>query len=61
MHVVRFRRKSDANALIVSRCIIDACQPYEAKAEWFPVARSSAEQRARVLAKYGTALKELLV
>ena len=54
------KRKSDPGALVVSRCIIDACQPYAWKREnWFPVTRSSPERRARILEKYGTVLKEL--
>ncbi len=57
---MEIKRKHDEHALTVSRCIIDACQPYGAKSEWFPVARSSPEQRAKVFTKYGTALKELL-
>jgi UbiD family decarboxylase len=46
--------------LYVSKCFIDACQPYEWKHEWYPVARSSPEQRAKILRKYGSVLKELL-
>lgn len=54
------KRRSDPKSLMVSRCIIDACQPYAWKREnWFPVARSSPEQRAKILEKYAAVLKEL--
>jgi len=47
--------------LYVSKCFIDACQPFEWKPkDWYPVARSSPEQRAKVFKKYGSVLKELL-
>ena len=46
--------------LFVSKCFIDACQPFEWKPEWYPVARSSPELRARILKKYDSILKELL-
>ncbi len=52
--------KVEPKPLYVSRAIIDACQPYEWKAEWYPVARSSPELRARILKKYDSVLKELL-
>jgi len=43
-----------------NKCFIDACQPYEWRHEWYPVARSSPELRARIFDKYATVLKELL-
>jgi len=46
--------------LVVSRCIIDACQPFHQKHEWYPVARSSPEQRSKVLEKYKSSLKDIL-
>lgn len=52
--------KTTPKPLFTSRCFIDACQPYEWKHEWYPVVRSSPELRARILNKYGAALKELL-
>jgi UbiD family decarboxylase len=48
-------------SLMVSKCIIDACQPYEWKREnWYPVARSGQEQRTKIFNKYASILRELL-
>lgn len=46
--------------LYTSKCFIDACQPYTWKDDWYPVVRSSHELRARIIDKYGAALRELL-
>ncbi|MFC2016556.1 UbiD family decarboxylase [Chloroflexota bacterium] len=46
--------------LYASKCIIDACQPFEWKNEWYPVAISSPELRNKILDKYGEVIKELL-
>jgi len=55
------KRKYNAKSLVVSRCIIDACQPFAEKPDgWFPVARSSPEQRAKIYKKYAAVLTELL-
>ena len=55
------RYKVAPKPLYVLKCFIDACQPFEWKPkDWYPVARSSPEQRAKVLKKYGSVLKELL-
>ena len=43
--------------LMVSKCFIDACQPFEWRRKWYPVARSSAEQRAKVLTKYASVFR----
>ncbi len=51
--------KTTPKPLYASRCFIDACQPYEWKDEWYPVVRSSPELRAKILEKYGPALREL--
>ncbi|MBI2316741.1 MAG: UbiD family decarboxylase [Betaproteobacteria bacterium] len=58
---VSMGEKRNNKSLLVSRCIIDACQPFDwGRENWFPVARSSQEQRAKIFSKYGTALRELL-
>ncbi len=54
------RRTVGQRSHVISRCIIDACQPFEQKPEWYPVVRSSPEQRAKVLQKYESGLKGLL-
>ncbi len=45
--------------LYSSRAIIDACQPFEWKDEWYPVARISPELRKQLLAKWDTFFKDL--
>lgn len=47
-------------SLVTSKCFIDACQPYESKSKWYPVARSSQEQRTKVLKKYASLLQGLI-
>lgn len=42
--------------LLNSRCIIDACRPYEWKDKFYPVAESSSELRASLLKKWGERL-----
>jgi 4-hydroxy-3-polyprenylbenzoate decarboxylase len=39
-----------------SRCIIDACKPYEWKDKFYPVAETSPELRAELLTKWGEAI-----
>ena len=45
--------------LVAPRILVDACRPYEHKAEWYPIARASSELRAKILEKWGSELKEL--
>ena len=45
--------------LLVSKCFIDACLPYEWKDDWCPVARSSSELRVEILKRYEPLLKGL--
>ena len=46
--------------LLVSKCFIDACLPYEWRDDPNPVAKSSVELYARILDNYESVLKELL-
>ncbi len=43
-----------------SRCIIDACKPYEWKDKFYPVAESSPELRAQVLTKWREQISKVL-
>ena len=45
--------------LYSSRAIIDACQPFEWKEEWYPVAKISSDLRNQLLKKWGWFFKEL--
>jgi UbiD family decarboxylase len=45
--------------LLSSRAVIDACQPYEWKAEWYPVARITPDLRVRIIKKWEALFKEL--
>lgn len=42
-----------------SRAVIDACRPYEWKAEWYPVARMSSDLRSKLFQKWQTLFQEL--
>jgi 4-hydroxy-3-polyprenylbenzoate decarboxylase len=44
--------------LFNSRCVIDACKPYEWKDKFYPVAETSPELRAKLLKKWGEAILE---
>lgn len=43
--------------LFNSRCIIDACKPYEWKDKFYPVAEASPELRAKLLKKWGECIQ----
>ncbi|MFH1382206.1 MAG: UbiD family decarboxylase [Chloroflexota bacterium] len=45
--------------LYTSKLVIDACQPFEWKKEWYPVAQSSPALHRTILGKYGKILKGL--
>ena len=45
--------------LYSSRAIIDACQPFEWRNEWYPVAKISTELRGQLLKKWEGLFKEL--
>ncbi len=45
--------------LYSSRAVIDACQPFEWKNEWYPVARISSELRGQLVDKWEGLIKEL--
>ena len=45
--------------LYSSRAIIDACQPFEWKEEWYPVAKISPELRGQLIKKWEWLFKEL--
>jgi UbiD family decarboxylase len=46
--------------LTTSNAIIDACRPYEWKAEWYPMARVSPELRTKIFKKWDAVLKKIL-
>ena len=46
--------------LYSSRILIDACQPFEHKTEWYPAARISTDLRAEILKKWQSILGDLL-
>ncbi|MFH1381619.1 MAG: UbiD family decarboxylase [Chloroflexota bacterium] len=46
--------------LYMSKCIIDACQPFEWKKDWYPVDRSSPALRAKIIKKYGAVMKNAM-
>ena len=52
--------KTTPKPLMASRIVVNACQPYEHKSEWYPVARMSPELRQRTFDKWDEVLKELL-
>jgi hypothetical protein len=43
-----------------SRVVVDACKPYEHRHEFSPVAETSAELKAKMLAKYPDQFREIL-
>jgi UbiD family decarboxylase len=43
-----------------TRAVIDACRPYEWKAEWYPTAQISSDLRASLVEKWDSLFKELL-
>ena len=45
--------------LYSSRAVIDACQPFEWKEEWYPVAKISSELRGQLVKKWEWLFKEL--
>lgn len=45
--------------LVASRAIIDACQPYQWKSEWYPSARISPEMRLLMIEKWDSLFKEM--
>ncbi len=51
--------KRTGKPLFSSRAVIDACRPWEHKAEWYPIARISAEFRSKLLKKWDSLFKEL--
>ncbi|MBI4288021.1 MAG: UbiD family decarboxylase [Chloroflexi bacterium] len=46
--------------LFGSRCIIDACRPFEWRDEFYPVTRVSPEYKAQLMEKYKNLFKELM-
>ena len=54
------RYKVPPKPLTTSNAIIDACRPYEWKAEWYPLARVSSGLRTRIFEKWDAVLKEIL-
>ena len=46
--------------LFGSRCVIDACRPFEWRQEFYPVTRIGPEHRSNLLGKWESLFKELL-
>ncbi|MFC2068662.1 UbiD family decarboxylase [Chloroflexota bacterium] len=46
--------------LMASRIVVNACQPYEHKSEWYPVSRMSPELRQKTIEKWGAILEKLI-
>jgi len=57
--VISLERKREHKPLTSSRAVIDACRPYEGKADWYPIARVSSELRSQFLKKWELLFKEL--
>ncbi|MFH0914714.1 MAG: UbiD family decarboxylase [Chloroflexota bacterium] len=57
---VSIEEKRKSRILYNSRCIIDACRPYDWKQESYPIARMSPELKARLLKKWSKPLKGYL-
>jgi len=53
------KTKVTPKPLYSSRAVIDACQPFEWKEEWYPVAKISSELRGQLIKKWEWFLKEL--
>ena len=53
------KTKITPKPLYSSRAIIDACQPFEWKDEWYPVAKVSPDLRSRIITKWASLFKEL--
>ncbi|MBI2847669.1 MAG: hypothetical protein HYX83_00685, partial [Chloroflexi bacterium] len=53
------KAKTAPKPLFASRVLIDACRPFEHKAEWYPVARASPELAGRLRKKWESLFKEL--
>ncbi|MFC2122575.1 UbiD family decarboxylase [Bacteroidota bacterium] len=51
--------KREHKILFGSRAIIDACQPFESKGEWYPISRASSELEGRILKNWAPVFKEL--
>ncbi len=51
--------KGTPKPLYSSRAVIDACQPFEWKNEWYPVARISSKLRGQLIEKWKGIIKEL--
>jgi len=51
--------KKEHKPLYSSRAVIDACQPYESKGEWYPVARASNDLRNNLVNNWQQLFEEL--
>ncbi len=54
------KTKVTPKPLYSSRAVIDACQPFEWKEEWYPVAKISTDLRGQLLNKWEWLFKELV-
>ncbi len=52
--------KTTPKPLYSSRAVIDACQPFEQKDEWYPVARISPDLKRKLVMKWDRLLKGLI-
>jgi len=53
------KEKGEIKSFYCSRAVIDACQPFEHRNEWYPVAKISPTLREQLLSKWGNTLREL--
>jgi UbiD family decarboxylase len=53
------KAKAARKPLLASRVLIDACRPYEHKADWYPITKASPELSDRIRKKWGAVFREL--
>jgi UbiD family decarboxylase len=56
----KLKYRSEPKPLYGSQVVVNGCQPFEHKADWYPVVRISAELRDRVLKKWSPVLSQYL-
>jgi UbiD family decarboxylase len=57
--VEKKKYKTTPKPLMASRIVVNACQPYEHKKDWYPVSRMSPELRQKTIDKWSALLKIL--
>ncbi|MBI4284392.1 MAG: UbiD family decarboxylase [Chloroflexi bacterium] len=56
----KLKHKHPPKPLYTTKIIINACRPFEDKADWYPIAKVSPELRAKILAKWQPLLSDVL-